>query len=825
MSSLPPILPKVDPSPPILPKVDIFFCYAPGDKRNAKRVIDYLSNLQNINIWSDFENNSRENWEEENETHLKSAHLFLFLISPNFISQQSSNRYIKEMKQALYRYTAKETDIIPIMLDNIPSRTNFWANNSLEDLKVLPGNGRPLTSWRKFNDALLHTAEELGDFIDKQILPKIYTKEAQQLLKKGSAESAGKFSEAALAIKSEYLPALYVQAEVLFAQREFRKSLKYSEKIINLNLRTSVDMDQQQLLNWRSKAFHLKAKALSGLHETQQSLATYGQFFTNATIDFLRSNLHSETCEAYLEQIEVLLNSGETDKALQTYDDLIRFDSNNAARHLLRKGEHLEALERYDEALLAFDEAIEKDSHQAEFHHKKGELLLRLRRYHQAIVAYNKSIVLDPQQPLFYQNLGLAHLEAGHYQQALATYKKCLDLEIELDQFDYYRKGRAHFHLNEYGKALLDFDTAIELGGEDINPKFYRYKMLTLNALQQEASKLETQAQVLWKNKETEGFLFINTTQPENFVFLIELQTSSTAVRRVVFNSNIDEIYLASIDSSSYSVKLWNMRTVDKNQKPFYIPQPFSENPSNLITDIAFGTDGKLIVSTSNGDVKFWNLNSVLISIIPHDNRPHKVIYSSNEQYGQLVACAYEHAIGVWKHKDEGWEKLSTFPNLPDDGNVLTIAFSPDGQFLAYGNDRNFVWIFNLLSNDWHPLTGHKGSVESLLFSPNGRLLASGSRDKSIKIWDPHSRQELHTLLPEKNPSPVLCLAYSPDGQVLASGNHDNFIRLWNPDTGQELRTPLTGHTNSVLSVAFSPDGQLLASGSADGTIKIWGKK
>jgi WD40 repeat protein len=53
------------------------------------------------------------------------------------------------------------------------------------------------------------------------------------------------------------------------------------------------------------------------------------------------------------------------------------------------------------------------------------------------------------------------------------------------------------------------------------------------------------------------------------------------------------------------------------------------------------------------------------------------------------------------------------------------------------------------------------------------------------------------------------------------SGSDDKTIKLWNVETGQEIRT-LKGHDNYVTSVNFSPDGKTLVSGSYDNTIKLW---
>ena len=106
-----------------------------------------------------------------------------------------------------------------------------------------------------------------------------------------------------------------------------------------------------------------------------------------------------------------------------------------------------------------------------------------------------------------------------------------------------------------------------------------------------------------------------------------------------------------------------------------------------------------------------------------------------------------------------------------------------------------------------------------LEFSPDGKKLASGSKDKTIRLWDTDTNEELAIL--RKHTGWTNALAFSPNGKKLASGSTDKTVHLWDTDTGELIAT-LNGHLNSIAALSFSPGGKTLASASTDGTIKFW---
>jgi WD40 repeat protein len=118
-------------------------------------------------------------------------------------------------------------------------------------------------------------------------------------------------------------------------------------------------------------------------------------------------------------------------------------------------------------------------------------------------------------------------------------------------------------------------------------------------------------------------------------------------------------------------------------------------------------------------------------------------------------------------------------------------------------------------------LRGHAKLVSAVAFSPDGKRLASASNDRTIKVWNMATGENIMTL--EGHTGNVLAVAFNSDGVHLAtgSGEGDNTVRLWDLSTGKQTAA-LKGHTDTVRSVAFSPDGKQLASGSRDATIRLW---
>jgi hypothetical protein len=168
----------------------------------------------------------------------------------------------------------------------------------------------------------------------------------------------------------------------------------------------------------------------------------------------------------------------------------------------------------------------------------------------------------------------------------------------------------------------------------------------------------------------------------------------------------------------------------------------------------------------------------------------------------RLVVWARDHTAHVWDvpggrelrqfRLDEGFGKPPG--QKPKHFFYYAGAVSPDGRLIAYGNQFNFLTIFDTATG--------KQSV----------------RLKNLPA-DPRIRNYQS---PKNLPDSVYALAFTPDGRTLAwSGHRDPAIHLLEVATGRE-RGRLTGHRGRVETLTYSADGKVLISGSEDTTALVW---
>ncbi len=207
------------------------------------------------------------------------------------------------------------------------------------------------------------------------------------------------------------------------------------------------------------------------------------------------------------------------------------------------------------------------------------------------------------------------------------------------------------------------------------------------------------------------------------------------------------------------------------------------------------------------------------IQLTGHAHRITSVAFSPD---GALLASTDDDLITggakTWLWNVGSGKRVATLVSPPGLGgsSVNTVAFSPDGKWLASGGNRvgdatTYLWRVA----DRHrvgPMTQSTSIMKSLAFSPDSKTIAGATNRGTVTIWDTATRR-VKVGLPDGNGFRNVVL--SPDGKMLANPGLGREVRLSDAATGRTVHT-ITDATGS--DVAFSPDGKTLAVPDSDGT-------
>ena len=204
----------------------------------------------------------------------------------------------------------------------------------------------------------------------------------------------------------------------------------------------------------------------------------------------------------------------------------------------------------------------------------------------------------------------------------------------------------------------------------------------------------------------------------------------------------------------------------------------FEAFPGRAALAIDYSADGRrLAVAGEGGGVGVWDVESgeqvgALLRAPrgPRTANPRTVQALAFGQGDLLAAAEVGGAVRIW---DVGRRELLRPPlRLPP--SVHGLAFSPDGSQLAipFGafsdEGPNGVEILDVGSGERVARLSPDGEVRSVAFSPDGSLLAGGKVDGGALLWATDGWRRVGRPLARQNAS-TLEVEFSPDGHTLAT--------------------------------------------------------
>jgi serine/threonine protein kinase/WD40 repeat protein len=168
------------------------------------------------------------------------------------------------------------------------------------------------------------------------------------------------------------------------------------------------------------------------------------------------------------------------------------------------------------------------------------------------------------------------------------------------------------------------------------------------------------------------------------------------------------------------------------------------------------------------------------------------------------------------------------------------IAFSADGSRLAIGrrtglvdvlyldgsrrteqlNGNGFIKDMPLPEADRYTLVGSrkKNEVLSIAFSPDGNRVVTGT-DQHVGVWD--LTQRLLTAVLSGHPEKVIGLAVAPDGRIF-SGDASGTVKMWPRDAANGVAVLPGAFSIPDRGLAVAANGSVAAVSQTDGGLQTW---
>jgi dynein assembly factor with WDR repeat domains 1 len=223
-------------------------------------------------------------------------------------------------------------------------------------------------------------------------------------------------------------------------------------------------------------------------------------------------------------------------------------------------------------------------------------------------------------------------------------------------------------------------------------------------------------------------------------------------------------------------------------------------------------------VSIASTDVDIAKLVEEVISREPliHDRQRHLVHALLKKLLDKIRG--HGSAEGEASQRDFFLFKVLRAHVLP----LTNCAFNKSGDRFITGSYDRTCKVFDTDSgNELLNLEGHRNVVYAIAFNnPFGDKIVTASFDRSCKLWDATTGHLYSTYIGHE--LEIVCIDTNPsDGSSIATGSMDRTARIWDTETGVCLHT-LKGHGAEIISLQYDSCGKYMITGSFDNTVRLW---
>jgi serine/threonine protein kinase len=237
-----------------------------------------------------------------------------------------------------------------------------------------------------------------------------------------------------------------------------------------------------------------------------------------------------------------------------------------------------------------------------------------------------------------------------------------------------------------------------------------------------------------------------------------------------------------------------------------------------IVGAIDGSADGQILVWSIGDKAFIYDIEKkIVIAQLPqHDGNIRHISYSPK---GDLLATVTgSRMLYVWDTST--WKSVYKKGDMK--GDINAVEFSKNGRLLALSDSNGEIKIFSATNGG--ELAGFFGKSEgeevlALAYSPDGHWLASSGPEQFLQLWDTGIEVKDKTL--NNVAGSLNKLQFSSDSKWILATGQDSSIQIWDVSKG-EMKKILTAPHKSISSFALSPKGDVIAVGGSDHKISLW---
>jgi WD domain, G-beta repeat len=223
-----------------------------------------------------------------------------------------------------------------------------------------------------------------------------------------------------------------------------------------------------------------------------------------------------------------------------------------------------------------------------------------------------------------------------------------------------------------------------------------------------------------------------------------------------------------------------------------------------------------IVVVNHDSAVALWSIREKK-EIGIYDGMPRPCAVDASSRGGRIAVRCWDQSVYSWRSHQHARPTIVSRPQENRYWNLVSI--SPDGKTLATSEDGNVVSVISESPCRKKVRLGHSNPIRCVAFSPCSTFLAVGDARGVVTIWDLKDNTRVKVL--QADECELFSITYTPDGRLMLTGGDDGLVHCWETLTFT-CRMMFDGRSGPISAISCSSDNNTIGVGYKNEKVLVW---